>query len=599
MGNQELRRTFKSDKARKFALACRIAWLVLALCVIIAAFVGIDKIKNTLLAEPVDDGLILPNVYVADVKIGGMTQADAIRALQLSLANSYATDDLVVTLPGDSLVLTPGDSGAQLDVEAAVKKAYEYGRNGTDAQNAKTRKEAQTKNYSIALLPYLNLDLDRIYSKVEDFCQSYSIEMTQPSVYLEGDRPEYPYKPEDWNEEENGPYEPDLDSIQHQTLVITLGTPDFILEPQALYNYILDAFSLHKMEVSYEAPTLTEPDQVDLAKVFETFCSLPLDAELDGKTFAVTPEVYGYGFDAEAVSALLSSASYGQQLRIPMNFLVPDITAEALVGHLFKDILAEYISTTGDAPNSAREANLQLACEALNGYVVKAGETFSFNMAIGPCTTDRGYQAAPAFSGSTASILGGGISQIASALYCSALMADLQITQRASHGYAVDYALLGFDAAISYGTQDLQFINTTQEPIRIIASVIGNTVSIQLLGTLAEDAPVYRVELKNQVLAIYNPNTIYQPMSQDNQQGYTDGYILQQGITGYDVETYVYRYDVLTGALVSSKPISSDHYEKRDHIVVRIEGEEAPPVVPTDPTMPTDPSQPDVPVIPQ
>ena len=594
MGNQELRHKFKSAKARKFALARRIVLLVLGLCAMIAAIVGIHNLKNKLFATPADDGLILPNVHVAGINIGGLTQADATNALQLSLSGSYATDDLVVTLPGDSLTLSPGNTGARLDVEAVVKAAYEYGRTGTDAQNAKTRKEAQTKVYSIALLPYLNLDLDYIYSAVEAFCDSYSIEMTQPTIHLEGQRPEYPYKPEDWNEEEDGEYIPELDNIAHQTLVITLGTPDFILEPQALYNYVLDAYSLHNMEVSYEAPTLTEPDRVDLVKVFEEFCTLPEDAELDGKTFDVTREVYGYGFDIEAVSNLLSSAAYGQRISIPLNFLTPDITAEALVGHLFKDVLAEYTSFCTDGADAARDNNLLLACEALNGYVVKSGETFSFNIAIGPCTTNKGYLAAPSYSGSTASVLGGGISQIASALYCSALEAGLQITQRSRHNYAVDYTLLGFDAAISYGTQDLLFVNTTQEPIRIMATANGSTVSIQLLGTVAEDAPVYRMELKNLVLAIYNPNTIYQPMSQDNQQGYVDGYVLQSGVSGYDIETYLYKYDATTGELISATLIASDHYEKRDHIVVRIEGFETP----TDPTPPSDPSQPENPVIP-
>lgn len=592
MGTQTPRRRFKTEKARKWALARRIAWLVLGLCVLIAAVIGINDLKNKLFTTPVDDGKILPNVYVADVNIGGMTQNDAINALRVSLSGSYATDDLVVTLPGDSLTLSPENTGAQLDVEAAVKAAYEYGRTGTDAQNAKTRKEAESKIYSIALLPYLNLDLEYIYSAVEAFCDSYSIEMTQPTVHLEGERPEYPYKPDNWNEDKKGPYKPDLDSITHQTLVITLGTPDFVLDPQTLYDYILDAYSLHNMEVSYEAPTLTEPDKVDLMEVFEEFCTLPQDAELKGQNFEVIREVYGYGFDIEAVSQKLAEAAYGETISVRMDFLAPDITEEALVGDLFKDVLAEYIATCPDGPNEARNKNLRLACEALNGYVVKAGETFSFNIAIGPCTINKGYQAAPAYSGSTASTLGGGISQIASALYCAALSADLQIAERHSHSYAVDYTLKGFDAAISYGTQDLRFVNTTADPIRILATVSGSTVTVQLLGTDEGNSSAYSVELKNQILAIYNPNTIYQPMSEDNQQGYVDGYVLQSGISGYDIATYLNKYNTKTGELVSSVLLSTDSYAKRDHIIVRIEGAEAPPVDPTTPTQPQVPAVP-------
>ena len=500
-----------------------------------------------------------------------MTQDEATNALRVSLSSSYSTQELVVNLPGDSLKLSPDQTGARLDVEAVVKKAYAYGRDGTDAENARTRKEAQTKHHAIALLPYLSLDLPYIYSAVEAFCDSYSIEMTPPTVRLEGTRPEYPRKPENWDEDKKGPYKPNLEGIVHQNLVITLGTPNFILEPGALYDYILDAYSLHNMTVSYEAPALTAPEKVDLEKVFEQFCIVPQDAELDNKTFEVVPEIYGYGFDMETVAALLDSAAYGQTVTVPLDFIVPDITEEALVGHLFKDVLAEFTAVYNGTADAARTKNLHLACEALNGYVIKAGETFSFNLALGPCTTNKGYQTAPTYVGSTASTLGGGISQISSALYCGALQAGLQITQRHAHAYAVDYTLLGFDAAVTYGSQDLQFVNTTADPIRILVTTDGTKVTVQLLGTVEENAPAFTTELKNQVLAIYNPNTVYQPMHYDNQQGYTDGHVLQQGISGYEIAAYVHTYDS-KGALVSSTLVSTDSYAKRDHIVVRIVG---------------------------
>ena len=571
MANQEHRRRFKSEKARKYALAKRITLLALGLALAIAAVIGLNNLKNKFFATPEDDGKILPNVFVAGIDIGGMTQEEATNALRVSLSSSYSTQELVVNLPGDSLKLSPDQTGARLDVEAVVKKAYAYGRDGTDAENARTRKEAQTKHHAIALLPYLSLDLPYIYSAVEAFCDSYSIEMTPPTVRLEGTRPEYPRKPENWDEDKKGPYKPNLEGIVHQNLVITLGTPNFILEPGALYDYILDAYSLHNMTVSYEAPALTAPEKVDLEKVFEQFCIVPQDAELDNKTFEVVPEIYGYGFDMETVAALLDSAAYGQTVTVPMDFLMPDITEEALVGHLFKDVLAEFTAVYNGTADAARAKNLHLACEALNGYVIKAGETFSFNLALGPCTTNKGYQTAPTYVGSTASTLGGGISQISSALYCGALQAGLQITQRHAHAYAVDYTLLGFDAAVTYGSQDLQFVNTTADPIRILVSTDGTKVTVQLLGTVEENAPAYTTELKNQVLAIYNPNTVYQPMHYDNQQGYTDGHVLQQGISGYEIAAYVHTYDS-NGALVSSTLVSTDSYAKRDHIVVRIVG---------------------------
>lgn len=571
MGNQQTRRRFKTEKARQFALAKRIIFLVLALCAVIAACIGIHNVTKKLFAKPEDDGLILPNVYVAGVNIGGLSPKDARNALQVALYDSYATDPLVVNLPGDALSLSPLDTGARLDVETVVDLAYQYGRSGTQIQNAATRQEAEKKSYTIALLPYLNLNLNYIYSAVEDFCNSYSIEMTPPTVELVGQRPEYPVQPEDWNEEENGPWEADWESIEHQYLVVTTGTPDFILEPKALYNYILDAYSLHNMEVSYEAPALTEPDPIDLVAVFATFCTMPEDAVLDGKTFEVTQEVLGYGFSIETAQELLSAAGYGQQITIPMDFMLPDITAEALAGDLFKVVLAEITATCPDDYNANRNTNLQIVCDTINGMVIKSGESFDFNAVIGPCTTNRGYKNAPSYTGSTASVLGGGIGQVSSALYYCALQADLRVTERVSHPYAVNYTGVGLDAAVSYGSQNLAFVNTTQHPIRIVAVASGSSVTIQLLGTLGEEIDYY-VRLETVTFATYAPNIIHQPMSADNQQGYKDGHVLQSGFTGYDIGTYLCKYNMETGELVSRTLISSDHYSKRDSIVVRIEG---------------------------
>ncbi len=571
MEQQTHRRGFRTEKARRMALARRICWLVLGLCILIGAFVGLRDLKDRLFPATEDDGRILPNVYIAGVSVGGLTEKDACNALRLALANSYLSDDLVVSLPGDTLTLSPADTGARLDVESAVRAAYSYGRSGTDQQNAQTRREAETKSYNIALLPYLNLDLNYIFDAVTAFCEGYSMEMTQPSVSLQGTRPTYPSRPDDWDEEENGPYVPNLDALDHQTLLITLGTPDFILEPQAVYDCVLDAYSLHNMEASYEAPTLTEPDEVDLAAVFAQYCTLPQDAEMNGKTFVVTPEVYGYGFDIEAAAELLSRAQYGQQVTITLGFLKPDITQEALVGHLFKDVLAEYTATC-NGTDAARDTNLKQACDSLNGYVVKAGETFSFNQVIGPCTGNRGYVSAPVFTGSSASVLGGGIGQISSALYTCALLADLTVTERHEHAYAVEYVQLGFDAAVSYGSDDLCFVNTGAEPIRIVAELNGSDVTIRLMGTHDETVGYY-IRTEYRILATYTPNTIFQPMSHENPQGYTDGHVLQEGISGYDIDTYLCKYDAQTDALLSSVLVATDHYGKRDTILVRIDAQ--------------------------
>ena len=579
MGNKTHRRRFKTEKARIWALVRRIVLILLSLCLAGCIFIGARYLWSDLTTAPADDGKILPNVFVAGVNIGGMTLSNARNALHDAAVDSYSWQHMVVTLPDGTLILSPKDTGAKLDLDAVIEAAYNYGRDGSPAQNRITRKQAETKEHTIALLPYLDLDLSYLYNAVEAFCRGYSSEMVQTTVSLIGERPEYPVKPDGWDDSVLGPYEPDLESIQHQTMIITMGTPDFILEPKALYDSILDAYSLHNMRIAYQAPTLTEPDPLDLKALFQEYCLAPQDATMDLKTYKVTDEVYGYGFDFDSLAQLIEQAEYGQTLSVELSFLIPDITAEALAGDLFQETLAEYVSLCPDSYDANRNKNLRLACEAINGYVIKSGESFDFDAVLGPRTTDRGYLSAPMYSGSSATVLGGGISQIASALYYCALASELEITERHPHTYAVSYTPTGFDAAIAYNSQSLCFVNNTSSPIRIVAEAKGSTVTVALHGSvetrediLGNKIPVkdYYVTLENEVVAEYTYKTVYQPMTQDNPQGYLDGHALQKGIIGYDVNTYLCKFDNLTGLMISRELISSQHYEKRDEILVQI-----------------------------
>ena len=67
----------------------------------------------------------------------------------------------------------------------------------------------------------------------------------------------------------------------------------------------------------------------------------------------------------------------------------------------------EAISQSDD---DERAENLRLAAEAINGYVIEPGATFSFNEVVGDTTAERGYKEAPVlYSSGLGSSDGGGI----------------------------------------------------------------------------------------------------------------------------------------------------------------------------------------------
>lgn len=145
----------------------------------------------------------------------------------------------------------------------------------------------------------------------------------------------------------------------------------------------------------------------------------------------------------------------------------------------------EAISQSEDAD---RAENLRLAAEAINGYVIEPGATFSFNEVVGETSAERGYKsAAVLYSSGLGSDDGGGICQVSTALYIAAVKADLEIVERHPHSVPSDYAPIGLDATIVYGKRDLRIKNNTEYPITIYAKAVGQTVNVSLLGKPRSD----------------------------------------------------------------------------------------------------------------
>lgn len=119
--------------------------------------------------------------------------------------------------------------------------------------------------------------------------------------------------------------------------------------------------------------------------------------------------------------------------------------------------------------NRNRTTNLKIASKAINGTVLQPGDTFSFNKVVGKRTTAKGYKSAHVFSGPNSTVMGvgGGVCQVASTMFNSALLGNFKIVERHQHSQRVSYVPLGRDAAIYWGSQDFKFKNNTSYPVKI------------------------------------------------------------------------------------------------------------------------------------
>lgn len=558
---------FNENKKMVLAAACA---LVLVLLVSVVAIFLLSS------SDPYDNK-ILNNVYLADINVGGMSKSEAISAVKQATSQTFGKTDMVIDLSGTELRLSPKDTKASLDAKAAVEAAYNYGRTGTKSEQEQAYAASRTEQHIIGLLPYLDLDTDYIRSTLDAYAEDTGSTLTQASYGLEGEEPELSADKFD-------------EKASTQTLVITLGTPGIGFDAKAVYNQVLDAYSLHKFLVTVESVNETaEPDPVDLEAIYEEFYIAPVDASVDMKTYKTIPGSYGYEFDLEAAQKLVDQADYGETIRIPMEYIEPEILDEDM---FFRDVLGEY--QTKHTTNENRNTNLRLACEAINGVVLNPGETLSFNDTLGQRTAEKGYKPAPAYSGlETVDSIGGGICQVSSTLYYCTLLADLEVVSRTNHGFVPTYIDYGMDATVSWGGPDFKFRNSTNFPLKIQAEVSGGYVKVKLLGTDERD---YYIKMEYTITASQEPKTEYQDYEPDNAQGYKDGDVIQAGSTGYTVKTYKCKYSSQTNKLLSRDYTATSQYTTVNRIVARVKvPETVPPTeAPTVPTV-TEPSQPTAP----
>ena len=225
--------------------------------------------------------------------------------------------------------------------------------------------------------------------------------------------------------------------------------------------------------------------------------------------------------------------------------------------------LRAYAVTNASSSNSNRLTNIKLALASINGTLLQPGEEFSFNDVVGKRTSDRGYKVATAYNaGEVTEELGGGICQVSTTLFNAVVKSDLTVTERHNHSIPVSYVDKGKDAAVSWGNQDLKFINDSTEPVYIVALLDSDKrVRIGVFGRLLEDGRYITVEAKitysKDFETTYQYNAFLLPGDQLE---------VQSGRNTYEAMAYKLTWSA-DGELLSKEELCESNYRGRDAII--------------------------------
>ena len=319
---------------------------------------------------------------------------------------------------------------------------------------------------------------------------------------------------------------------------------------------IISDVSVLSFDIPYHMVTA---DMVDVDAIHEAVYLETRNAYYDKNAKDVAPGQHGVDFDVAAFLDKLYAADQGETVSMPLTVTTPAISRVQMKAVLFRDVLGE--ASTPLTGGSARINNVRLASNAINGTVINAGETFSYNATTGQRTVAKGYQAAPAYvNGLTVDEIGGGVCQPSSTLYLATLRSNLQITERYAHRYIPSYIDPGMDATVSWGGPDYKFTNNTDYPIKVVSFLENGRIYVRLVGT---NVTGYYARMSNELLSTTPYTTVYQKDPK-----LANGTVSVTPYTGYKYKTYRSVYDA-DGNLISTKYEDTSDYKKRDKVIIR------------------------------
>lgn len=201
------------------------------------------------------------------------------------------------------------------------------------------------------------------------------------------------------------------------------------------------------------------------------------------------PSQEGRQVDLDSLIQRLRQAVAGdaRQVELPVRVEKPNLALEELPSLGLKEQLT---TITLSKPGSSREraANIALGAKLLNGVVIKPGQLFSFNDIVGDTSQAAGFELGYAIvNNNTVPDYGGGICQVATAVFQNALLNGLGIVERHAHAYritAYEKYKVGADATVYFPWVDLKFKNDSGNAILIqAASPQPGEVSVAFYGT--------------------------------------------------------------------------------------------------------------------
>ena len=493
-----------------------IALIIISIFSIIFALMNINN-KN-----------ILKGISILGIDVSDLTIEEAKKRINDAIDQKFSNEK-------DSLVLKRGELevsvNAKFDVDTAVAEAYNIGRGGNIVTN----------NYAILWHKFFPKEVEAKLHWDEEFMQTT---ISDTNSKMKDAVVEYSYY------------------IEDKKLIVVKGKEGYVIKKEELQNQIIEQLeNIHNPYQEIEIPVeKRKPNPINIEKIRNEIYKEPKDAYVERNPTKVHVEEDGIDFWISLEEAKKLIQEDREEYGIPLKITQAKKKLSDLGEEAFSEQIATF-STIYDASARNRAHNVELATKKINGIIIRPGETFSYNKTVGSRTIEAGWKEGTAYiAGKVVPSVGGGVCQVSSTLYNTALLANLEITERTNHTFTVDYVAASRDATVYYGSLDFCFKNTRTYPIKIVATAQNGVCKISIYGIKEEVE--YEVIIQSKITSYINNTTVYK---EDPTLAEGKEVVEQIGFNGCRSEGYkILKHN---GKIISQTLLSKDTYSPQERIV--------------------------------
>jgi vancomycin resistance protein YoaR len=461
---------------------------------------------------------VFPGISMAGVDLSNLTPEQASAALSQHL--TYPTSGRIVFRDGDRVwVATPAELGMVFDAGTSVQRAFSQGRQGGLLANLANQLNAWQGGLELA--PVIIFDARVAQGYLQNIAAQMNKPVVEADLHLNGT--EVIYSPGQIGRLLN--VDKTLAALLAQLKTFQDGEIPLVIEEQA--PAVLDASSqaesLRKAlsasltlkiadtqtgdpgpwtidqsllaglltvgrvqtEAGWQYQVSVDPHAIEqfLGQIAPLVNKSPQNARFtfDDNPGSNTrqllplpdhPAVVGRTLDIPATrDAFMQKLLQGEHdIPLVLTVVKPAVGDDATAASLGITGLVESYTSYFRGSSAARLQNIQAAASQFHGLFIPPNTTFSMGNAIGDINLDNGYaEALIIYNGKTITGVGGGVCQVSTTLFRTALYGGYPIVERHEHAYRVYYyeqtatgtdpGLAGQDATVYFPLVDLKFTN--------------------------------------------------------------------------------------------------------------------------------------------